>query len=57
MTRYFSRWLRKTDLSIEALCDAVEEMARGLIDAKLGGGIMKNVLPCPVAARGAAHAR
>jgi hypothetical protein len=47
MTRYFSRWLRKTDLSIEALCDAVEEMARGLIDAKLGGGIMKKRVALP----------
>ncbi len=41
MTRYFSRWLGKTDLSIERLCRAVEEMERGLIDANLGGGILK----------------
>jgi len=47
MTRYFSRWLSKTDLSIEALCRAVEEMERGLIDANLGGGIMKKRVALP----------
>jgi hypothetical protein len=41
MTRHFSRWLSKTDLSVEALCKAIEEMERGLVDANLGGGIMK----------------
>lgn len=41
MTRHFSRWLDKTDLSVEALCRSVEEMEQGLIDANLGGGIIK----------------
>lgn len=40
-TRHFSRWMRKTELTDRALCQAVEEMARGLIDADLGGGIVK----------------
>ena len=40
-TRHFSRWMRKTDLTDRTLCQAVEEMARGLIDADLGGGIVK----------------
>ncbi|WP_215870454.1 type II toxin-antitoxin system RelE/ParE family toxin [Acidithiobacillus caldus] len=40
-TRHFSRWMRKTKLSDRTLCQAVEEMARGLIDADLGGGIVK----------------
>ncbi len=35
-TRYFARWMRKTELSDEALCSAVVEMAQGLIDADLG---------------------
>ena len=47
MTRHFSRWLSKTDLSIEALCRAVEEMERGLIDANLGGGILKKRVALP----------
>lgn len=40
-TRYFARWMRKTELSDEALCSAVVEMAQGLIDADLGGGMVK----------------
>ena len=40
-TRYFTRWMRKTALSDDALCAAVAEMAQGLVDADLGGGIVK----------------
>jgi hypothetical protein len=40
-TRHFSRWMRKTELTDEALCSAVTEMAQGLIDADLGGGVVK----------------
>ncbi|MEI6303990.1 MAG: type II toxin-antitoxin system RelE/ParE family toxin [Betaproteobacteria bacterium] len=40
-TRYFSRWVRKTELTDKALCAAVVEMAQGLIDGDLGGGVLK----------------
>jgi hypothetical protein len=40
-TRHFSRWMRKTKLTNSSLCLAVLEMAQGLIDADLGGGIIK----------------
>lgn len=40
-TRHFSRWMRKTELTDQALCNAVAEMARGLIDADLGSGVVK----------------
>ena len=40
-TRYFGRWMRKTELTDRALCSAVAEMAQGLIDADLGGGVVK----------------
>lgn len=40
-TRHFSRWMRKTELTNIALCSAVAEMAQGLIDADLGGGVVK----------------
>lgn len=40
-TRHFSRWMRKTELTDQALCEAVAEMSRGLIDADLGGGLLK----------------
>jgi len=46
-TRRFSRWMRKTELSDQALCDAVSEMERGLIDADLGGGVVKKRVPLP----------
>jgi hypothetical protein len=40
-TKYFSRWMRKTELTDHALCEAVAEMSSGLIDADLGGGVVK----------------
>ncbi len=40
-TRYFQRWMRKTELTDDALCTAVCEMTKGLIDADLGGGVVK----------------
>lgn len=40
-TRYFQRWMRKTELTDQALHKAVDEMVQGLIDADLGGGIVK----------------
>ena len=40
-TRHFARWMRKTELTDSALCSAVAEMAQGLIDADLGGGVVK----------------
>ena len=40
-TRHFSRWMRKTELTNRALCHAVAEMAQGLVDADLGGGVVR----------------
>lgn len=40
-TRYFQRWMRKTSLTDAALCKAVQEIAEGLFDADLGGGVLK----------------
>lgn len=40
-TRHFSRWMRKTELTDRLLCGAVNEMLQGLIDADLGGGVVK----------------
>ena len=40
-TRHFTRRMRKTELTDVALCSAVAEMAQGLIDADLGGGVVK----------------
>ena len=46
-TRYFVRWMRKTDLTDKALCAAVSEMESGLIDADLGGGVVKKRVALP----------
>ncbi len=46
-TRHFARWMRKSELTDEALCLAVEEMAAGLIDAELGGHIVKKRVALP----------
>lgn len=46
-TRTFSRWSRRIGLSDNALCEAIEEMARGLIDADLGGHVVKKRVAIP----------
>lgn len=40
-TRTFTRWMRKAGLTDEALCNAVAEMAQGLVNADLGGHVVK----------------
>ena len=40
-TRHFQRWMNKTGLSDEMLVVAVLEMVAGLVDADLGGGVLK----------------
>jgi hypothetical protein len=47
MTRQFSRWMRKTELTESALCLAVTEMSNGLIDADMGGGVLKKRVAMP----------
>ena len=46
-TRHFARWMRKTELTNLALCKAVAEMAEGLIDADLGGDVLKKRVALP----------
>lgn len=46
-TRTFARWARKAGLPDATLCDAVEEMAAGLIDADLGRNVYKKRVPVP----------
>lgn len=46
-TRYFARWMRKTTLPDSVLCAAVTEMAQGLMDAELGGGVVKKRVALP----------
>lgn len=46
-TRWFDRWARKQGLSADSLCAAVREMAAGLVDADLGGGLVKKRVARP----------
>jgi hypothetical protein len=46
-TRHFHRWAKKAGLSDRALFHAVIEMTNGLIDADLGGGIVKKRVALP----------
>ena len=47
MTRAFARWLRRSALTEAALSVAVAEMSAGLVDADLGGGVVKKRVPLP----------
>ena len=40
-TRTFARWAKREDLADGELAGAVSEMKAGLIDARLGGGVLK----------------
>jgi len=40
-TKEFARFARREDIDDERLCEAVQRAARGLIDADLGGGLIK----------------
>lgn len=46
-TRQFNRWARKADLLDHLLYRAVMEIRQGLVDADLGGGIIKKRIALP----------
>lgn len=46
-TRTFSRWMRKAGLTDAALSAAVLEMMQGLVDADLGGHVIKKRVALP----------
>ena len=46
-TRHFHRWAKKVGLTDVALSCAVTEMINGLVDADLGGGIVKKRVALP----------
>jgi len=46
-TKVFIRWALKAGLSDTALLTAVEEIAQGLIDGDLGGGVLKKRVGVP----------
>lgn len=46
-TRSFNRSTRRSSLTDRALCRAVVEMRQGLIDADIGGGLLKKRVALP----------
>ncbi len=41
MTRHFSKWVKKQDVTVEGLLEAVEEVCSGRFEANLGGHLIK----------------
>ncbi|MBQ0961801.1 type II toxin-antitoxin system RelE/ParE family toxin [Ideonella sp. 4Y11] len=46
-TRWFARWARRQGIGADSLCRAIEEIRQGLVDADLGGGLIKKRLSRP----------
>ncbi len=46
-TKSFSRWARRSGIADSRLTMAVDEMRRGLVDADLGGGLLKKRVARP----------
>lgn len=46
-TRTFTRWMHKAGLADDSLVQAVSEMAQGLVDADLGGNVVKKRVALP----------
>lgn len=47
VVRSFRRWQRKERIGDDALCDAVARAENGIIDADLGGGLIKQRVARP----------
>jgi hypothetical protein len=46
-TKWFAKWASSQRLSDEALTDAVAEIEHGLVDAELGGNVVKKRVALP----------
>jgi hypothetical protein len=54
-TKEFARFARRAGISDEVLCDAIDRAERGLIDADLGGGLIKQRVARPGQGRSGGH--
>ena len=54
-TRLFHDWQKKEDITDKSLCAAIDEMSRGLIDANLGGGLVKKRIARPGAGKSSGY--
>jgi len=46
-TKWFGRWARREGLSDKLICVAIREVERGLVDAALGGQLVKKRIGLP----------
>ena len=46
-TKGFARFARRQRIDDDALCEAISRAEQGLIDADLGGGVIKQRVPRP----------
>ena len=46
-TKNFARFARREGIEDDALCEAISRAERGLVDADLGGGVVKQRIPRP----------
>ena len=46
-TNHFAKFASKAGLTDTALCDAGKEMEQGVVDADLGGGVVKKRVALP----------
>ena len=54
-TKWFRRFARREAIADATLCEAVSRAERGLIDADLGGGVIKQRLARPGQGRSGGH--
>jgi hypothetical protein len=54
-TKEFTRFARRERIADEALCDAIERAESGLIDADLGGNLIKQRVARPGQGRSGGH--
>lgn len=45
--KWFRRWARDCGISDEQLCEVIDEANRGIVDADLGGGVIKQSIARP----------
>jgi hypothetical protein len=44
-TKWFVRYARREQIGDKGLCDAIKRAERGIVDADLGGGVIKQRVP------------
>ena len=54
-TKWFAQFVRRQHIDKAALCEAISRLAVGLVDADLGGGIVKQRVARPGAGRSSGY--